>query len=240
MIKYAYVLVLFLIISTGIFAQPKLYIVGGDTVSWGRVRVDQSPVTNKLILINKGNELLIFKRVNPTCGCTTAPLDKSELRPGDTATIDITFNLPNHNGIAHKAITIVTNDPDKNIRTVQLIADVYFPLVFFPTQQFTFPGLLVGDTILTRVVVTNTTDEDIVLKEIKISPDIAFTNIKDNDVIKSKQDLSIDVTSIPKTPGVFTGELQFKTTHPDVVRVKIPIVINVQGVRPAPEKPMKY
>ncbi len=238
--KFILLLISFFIIAGSANAQPKLVIVGGDTVSWGKVRLDQSPVKKKLKLYNAGDKNLVFKKVNPSCGCTTAPLDKDTLSPGDTATVDITFHLPNHRGKARKAIQIVTNDPDKRERIIYLYADVIFPLDFFPGQNFIFRGLLIGDTMTSKVVITNTTDEDIVVKQVKISPSFCTTDLKDDTVIKAKGDITVSVTAAPSALGKFVGRLEFKTTHPDIVRVKIPVIMDIVGEKRQPEKIPKY
>jgi hypothetical protein len=230
----------FFIIPVIVSAQPRMEIIGGDTVRWENVKVEQSPVKRDIKIVNKGDQLLTIKRVNPACGCTTAPIDKSELKTGDTATISITLNLPNRDGIMHKIITVLTNDPDNKSKVIHLIADVIFPLSFFPAQEFHFPGILVGDTLSTRVVISNTTEQDIIIKDIVITPDIASVTLKNDDVIPAGKDIVVDVTAIPVVPGIISGELQFKTTHPDLTRVKIPVVINVQGVKPFPSRPIKF
>lgn len=228
------------LISTNLMAQPKLEIVGGDTVNWGQKRLDESPLIYRLKLINIGDEKLVFGAVNPSCGCTTAPIDKDELVPGDSAFIDITFNLPSFEGSAKKAIQIKTNAPNARSKLVYLVADVVFPLKFFPAQRFMFHGVLVGDSTTSRVIMTNTTDEDIILKDVYLTGSEFTTNLKSETVLKAKEDLTIDVTAKPLSIGTQTGEIGFKTTHPDVVRVKIPIVMNVQGEVIQPEQIPKY
>jgi hypothetical protein len=238
--KFLIFLCVFLLFAGIAKAQPKLVVVGGDTVSWGKVRLDESPVRKKLIFLNAGDKDLIFRRVMPSCGCTTAPLNKDTLAPGDTAIMDITFNLPNHRGRARKAIQILTNDPKQREKFVYLFADVIFPLDFFPGQNFIFTGLVVGDTMTSKVVITNTTDEDIVVKQVKISPSFCTTDLKDDMVIKAKGDLTVSVTAAPPALGNFIGQLEFKTTHPDVVRVKIPVIMNIVGEKRQKERIPKY
>ncbi len=234
------ILSVFVIFAFVLNAQPRLTIVGGDTVNWGKVRLDQSPVKKKLILYNSGDKKLIFKKVMPSCGCTTAPIDKDTLNPGDTATIDITFNLPNFAGMARKALQIKTNDPLSKNRIVYLFADVVFPLKFFPSQAFFFQGLLAKDTMTSKVVITNTTDRDIIVKQVKISPSFCTTNLKNDMVIPANGDITVNVFANPSMIGMVKGELVFKTTHPDVVRVKIPIIMNIVGEQPEPPQKPKY
>ncbi len=228
--KKIYLLItVFVLITLTLQAQPKLVVVGGDTIRWGEVRIDESPLKKKLVIYNAGNEDLIFNNITPSCGCTTAPIDKDTLSPGDTATIDITFHIPIHQGMAKKGIRLTTNDPTNRRKILVLYAYVVYPLEFFPSQNIVFYGLLAGDTMTAKVVLTNTTDVDIVVKQVKIRPSFCTTNLVNDTILKAKSDFTITVKASPSGIGMQTGELSFKTTHPDVVRVKIPIIMNVQG-----------
>ncbi len=91
-----------------------------------------------------------------------------------------------------------------------------------------------------KVVVTNTTDVDIVIKQVKLTPAYCSTNLKNDTILKAKSDFTIEVTAWPTTIGMQTGELTFKTTHPDVVRVKIPVIMNIMGERQTKEKIPNY
>jgi hypothetical protein len=238
--KLIVLIALFVLVTFAAESQPKLVVVGGDTIHWGKVRLFESPLKKTLVVYNAGNEDLIFRAVTPSCGCTTAPIDKDTLHPGDSAQIEITFHIPNHAGLAKKGIRLSTNDPANRGRILILYADVVFPLEFFPSQNFIFSGLLAGDTMTAKVVVTNTTDVDIVIKQVKLTPAYCSTNLKNDTILKAKSDFTIEVTAWPTTIGMQTGELTFKTTHPDVVRVKIPIIMNIMGERQTKEKIPNY
>ncbi len=235
MSKLFFLLFAFAILSFGLFSQPLMQIVGGDTVNWGKVRMEQSPLTYSLKITNIGNDRLHIASVKPSCGCTTAPIDKKELEKGDTATILISLNVPANPGITNKSINISSNDPRENTKVIYLIADVFFPLKFFPTKILGAPNLIIGKEDIAKVVITNTTEEDITIKEVIMDIQNAEVNIKDNDVIKAHGDLIIEVKFKPKTLGMINGELKFKTTHPEVPRVSIPVRGIVIGEVPKEE-----
>lgn len=228
-LKYLILFAIILSLQSISVAQPRMEIVGGDTVNWGQVRYDQSPVTYNLIIRSTGDDTLIIRSINTSCGCTTAPIDKKELLPGDSASMSITFNIPNHPGIAKKMINIRTNDPLSRNRTVYLIADVIFPLKFEPIQLITFHGLVLGDSMTSTIKITNNSDIPVQIKEIVISDSVFTTNLKEDDIIEPHASIEVSVQAVPIRLGALTGELSFKTTHPDVVRVKIPIMMNILG-----------
>src|SRR3989339_284691 len=91
-------------------AQPKIEIIGGDTYNWGQVKENQNPLKAKVQIKNAGTEKLIINEVKPTCGCTTAPLDKSELSAGEIATLDISLRISGHGNDISKSVKINSND----------------------------------------------------------------------------------------------------------------------------------
>lgn len=95
-------------ISSIMYAQPKLEIVGGDTHDWGTVKVFESPLKTIITIKNTGNQPLRVFEVKPSCGCTTAPLDKDILNPGETAKIDIKLDLKGNVGAITKDVNIMT------------------------------------------------------------------------------------------------------------------------------------
>lgn len=102
--------------------DPRLEIVGGDTIDWGEV--GGGALEHELKLVNAGGEVLTITEVKPACGCTTAPIDKDELASGDTATIKVTMDVATRTGPTEKTITITTNDSTNPNRIVYLRANV--------------------------------------------------------------------------------------------------------------------
>ena len=113
-----------LMIASVAYAQPKLEIVGGNSYDWGKVGPKDSPLKTKVKIKNTGNEQLIITNVKPSCGCTTAPLDKDKLNPGEVATIDVSFNVGSRAGVNSKTIRISSNDPANSTTIFRLSADV--------------------------------------------------------------------------------------------------------------------
>ncbi|HDS01855.1 MAG TPA: DUF1573 domain-containing protein, partial [candidate division Zixibacteria bacterium] len=59
-------------------------------------------------IVNRGNDTLRITKVRPGCGCTVAPLDKSNIAPGDTAYLDMYFDSKRLTGLVKKGITILS------------------------------------------------------------------------------------------------------------------------------------
>jgi hypothetical protein len=58
---------------------------------------------------NTGNSDLKLLSVKPTCGCTVAEYPKEFIKPGETKTIDVTFDTEGRPGYQAKGVNIETN-----------------------------------------------------------------------------------------------------------------------------------
>src|SRR6056300_1776529 len=95
-----------LLVASMAYAQPKIEVIGGNKHDWGKVSPKDSPLKTKVKIKNTGNEQLVITNVKPSCGCTTAPLDKDKLKPGEVATVNVTFNVGSKAGVNSKTIRI--------------------------------------------------------------------------------------------------------------------------------------
>lgn len=69
--------------------------------------------THNFVVKNSGGSQLVLERVGTSCGCTAALPEKKEIAPGDTTTIEVSFNSKNRAGQSvHKTVTVYSNDPD--------------------------------------------------------------------------------------------------------------------------------
>ncbi len=60
---------------------------------------------------NKGADTLRIIKVSAACGCTSTPLDKPNVAPGDTSSLDVFFSSKKFSGKVTKKISILSNDP---------------------------------------------------------------------------------------------------------------------------------
>ena len=109
---------------------PKLMIVGGDSVNWGEVGGGELKHTLKLV--NVGGDTLKITEVKPSCGCTTAPIDKDVLLSGDTATISLKMDVHGRIGRTMKTLRISSNDSTSPTKTVMLKANVVQAVIASP------------------------------------------------------------------------------------------------------------
>lgn len=58
---------------------------------------------------NTGKSDLILSRVTASCGCTAPKYSTAPIAPGQTGTIDVSFNSEGRKGVQNKSVTVVTN-----------------------------------------------------------------------------------------------------------------------------------
>ena len=102
-------LFLFLFSSADSFAEPSLnveQVIGEKSVTTGQ------ELKGKLVLKNKGDELLKIFGVSSTCGCTTLKLKERRINPGNVVDLNFLVDTRGKLGMVEKTITIHSNDPE--------------------------------------------------------------------------------------------------------------------------------
>ncbi|MCX7909411.1 MAG: DUF1573 domain-containing protein [Ignavibacteria bacterium] len=227
-----FIFCLVFIIFGNIFSAPKLRFENGDTYNWGKIRSVDEPLKAKIKIFNDGDDTLKIFTVKPGCGCTAAPLDKYNIEPNGFATMEVSLIVPKSPGEHTKSILFRTNDPTKEETYFYLKAEFVPPMKFFPDSKVMASNLLIGDTSLYKVVLKNTSGEDIIIKEPSVEPkDVISTNLKPDLVLKPDQEFVLEIKISPNTIGNFSGKVKFKTTFPDLPRVEIPVLGIVTGFK---------
>ena len=102
-------LFLFSFSSADSFAEPLLnveQVIEEKSVPTGK------EIKGKLVLKNKGDELLKILGVSSTCGCTTLKLKERKIKPGNVVDLNFLVDTRGKLGMVEKTITIHSNDPD--------------------------------------------------------------------------------------------------------------------------------
>ncbi len=210
------------------FAQPKLEIVGGNKFDWGEVKLSDSPLKTKVLLKNAGTDTLHIQNIKPACGCTTAPLDKNKLAPGEVATLDITLKL-SHGGPMGKNITITSNDPSGTKRTLRIHADVLEMLKVSPSKTLRFADLQVGAESFAKVTIHNKDSKAIKVTKIEVKPsnmlvtiyDSKGKKLSDNFEIGPGKKVDLEARVTPDKSGYFKANVMIYTNHKDFKTIKL-------------------
>ncbi|MFA6570967.1 MAG: DUF1573 domain-containing protein [Bacteroidota bacterium] len=196
------------------YAQPQIVIQGNDVYDWGKINPKNKPLTAKVKIYNKGNKTLRIGEVKPDCGCTTAPLDKNVIEPNKYATLSISLKSEGK-GQMKKSIKITSNDPNTPIKNLILKADVFHP-ISFSRKSIILDNLTLNKESAIKVVITNNTNKNIIIKNVITEPKGLITNINKNTVLAANKELTMEVKYTPKKSLKFTGKITLKTNDKNI------------------------
>jgi hypothetical protein len=211
----------FLLSAAALMAQPKIEIVGGATHDWQTVSSKDSPLKAKISIRNSGDEILRITDVKPTCGCTTAPLDKDSLAPGEEATLDVSLRIGSRSGKVHKSIRVMSNDPKNKMEIIHLKALVRNPVDITPMSYFAFNEMEVGSESESKLKITNNSKKTLKITDIKTNPKALMINLKGEKTLKPGESYTMIARATPDKEGYFRGTVKFHTSHPDYKNMTI-------------------
>ncbi len=209
-----------LMIASVAYAQPKLEVVGGNSYDWGKVGPKDSPLKTKVKIKNTGNEQLLITNVKPSCGCTTAPLDKDKLAPGEVATIDVSFNVGSRAGVNSKTIRISSNDPANSTTIFRLSADVQKAVTLSP-EFFAFNQMEVGKEESSKISIKNTSNKPLIISNVTKSPADMKLNLSGNKTLKPGESFELVAKVTPTAPGYMNCWVKMKTNSVDDPEISI-------------------
>lgn len=98
--------------SFGIWGAPRLT-VAEPVYDFGEVK-EGILVVHRFLLRNEGDSVLTFPRQpSTTCGCTSAPLPKTSLEPGESMALEVRFESTGYGGYqVVKYIYVYSDDPE--------------------------------------------------------------------------------------------------------------------------------
>ncbi len=226
---------LFALMTLLVQAQPKLVIEGGNTYHFGtRDRYGGgNPSYATIRFFNVGDSALTVQNPRPTCGCTTAPLDKNKIKSGDYATLSVKLYMNVSHGPYHKTIKIKSDDPDNPNMTLHLKANVNqnkgfgnLQLIGHKGKQFVTFGLMPkDDEVKGTMKIRNNTDNDVEITAVELEPKELETSIDIGDVIKVGKDneYEFEVEAESDSLGEYKGTITLTTTDDKMKTLKIPV-----------------
>jgi hypothetical protein len=200
------------VFSATAFAQGRVVVINGETYNWGKVVPGELQAV--IEIQNGGDSVLKIDRVQPGCGCTTSPIDKNVLAPGEIGKISVKLDARNRSGALHKIITVYSDDPKNPQKVINLTAEIKPVLEFRPTEWFLVNGAIVGKETASSVRIVNTGDAPFTI----FPPELVNGNFKVRFNVKEKQELQpgqeVEVTAFvtPSTVGAMSGSIRLKTS----------------------------
>lgn len=131
--------------------------------------MDQQTEASHIFTIrNTGAGPLRILQVFPGCSCAATELDSSNIPPGGSARLQVTFYSGNFNGPVFKVMTVQSNDPARPMTTLELRADVQ-PVFIFTPAVLDFGQVERGHAVTREVTIGDAKGRPFAIKSIASS-----------------------------------------------------------------------
>ncbi|MBI4428139.1 MAG: DUF1573 domain-containing protein [Ignavibacteriales bacterium] len=213
----------------GAVSQPKISVdpmeMDMGTVYSGGVK------TARYTIKNIGDQPLLIKTVQPSCGCTTVRRPKDWIQPSKSDYVDIEFSaVPGMRGKTEKYVFISTNDPTARELTLKISADIMEELQpVSPLSSIPFGGLVLGKEITQTMIYKNVSQKRISIKELlSTSENLKATANKMS--VNPSDSIVVTVTLIPDKEGFAYEHVTLSTDSKNQPKVEIRVsYIGIKG-----------
>jgi len=178
---------------------------------------------------NSGDGPLDILKVVPTCGCTTAELDKKQYQPGESGIISVTFNTQRFPGKVTKRITVESNDPNRPRTSVTLKGNVTVDIRYAPNSLF-FADARMGQSATHEININTGRMANLELSdvEVNIQPECLNARVVQVDATHARLVVTADGSKFPSQKSQINGTLSFQTNSKAQKTIRIPISIRIQ------------
>ena len=192
------------------YCQPKIAVVGGNEIDAGTVYNAGQHIIRTFQLENTGDQPLRINNVRTSCGCTAALLSDSVINPGAKSEIKVDFNPAGYNGQVTKHIYVLSNDPQNQMITLDLIMNVTYALRSEPNfVLFSTPIVGIADT--SAVALVNESDEVIRITGVETNAREISSNLENHKLEPhAKTILKLFLTG--EKPGPLYGDIIVRTS----------------------------
>lgn len=109
--------------SANELAKAPVLTLEDNTFDFGRIKASAS-IEREIQFTNTGKKELQIRAIQPNCTCVSAKASKTSLKPGDSSTIQVSFNPVDRGGTQNKAVSVYTNDPRNPVQRFTFTAYV--------------------------------------------------------------------------------------------------------------------
>ncbi len=133
--------------------------------------LDTDPVQLAYLFRNTGAGPLTITQVKAACGCTVPELDKKTYMPGESGTLNVTFDPTNKSGAMARNITVFT-DSNTSPSLTLIVRALVKPVVVIEPKVIPFEAVEKGTTASREFKVYGRTDDFKVTRATIGDPDI--------------------------------------------------------------------
>lgn len=203
----------------------RIEVIGPNSIDFGKYPARERKVARYKIR-NAGEGILKILKVRKTCGCSSARTDKTELKPEEEATIEVTM-LPNAiAGLYSKNTYVESTDP--NNRFLRLtVAGNAIPLVEIRPKNNVYAGRIPTGNTWSQSFDLNGTDPYVRLGKITKDSNYAVETVFEQIGGKESSQYRLSVTLLPTTKsGDFKCSVKIPVLMP---KNQPPLKISVSG-----------
>lgn len=195
----------FALTMTTAMANPEMSFPDGDTVEIGRIGKGHYKQTVQVR--NTGVDTLRIEEIKTSCGCTAAPISKSEIEPGGSAEIQLSYHSNGSPGVSIKKVTIRSNDPARNEHVLYVRATIVEELRIDRSFLVVPDTMIVGETYKAVFYITNLSSDSIPVG-FPVAMDetvglLLASNVKGDEIIVPGETREITVSIEPLKEGEF-------------------------------------
>lgn len=199
-------------------------LVVSDTWDFGFVPQD-AQVTHRYVLENEGDDTLFIEAVKPTCGCTSAPLTRDRLAPGEKVPVDVTFSSKKVSGLLTKKVNVISSDSEASKYELTFTAHVGDPMAvgLESGSLLNFSQIPVDEHSSTRLPLTNQTSGAVTVRIADGPPAYLKASLSAASLLpKESAQLVVETLGAPPV-GKFSGSVTVDLLGAQNTRLTIPI-----------------
>lgn len=180
------------------------------------------PVLHKYWAYNVGTDTLKINRVRPSCGCTSVPLTKKNLAPGDSVALELKFDTKRFKGQIAKTAAVESNDSTQ--------ADLQ---LHFTARVGLWEGVVIAKPNQIYLDTLGKTEQVITLKNTSVapytisivSPIAEFMNMElSSTELPAKGEVTLAIRTTPKTPiGEYNASVTLHLDGPEPHNISVPV-----------------
>ncbi|HLB01277.1 MAG TPA: DUF1573 domain-containing protein [Bacteroidota bacterium] len=192
--------------------QPAFEISGGKSFDFGEL-FTLVPVFRELTIRNAGDDTLRIRDVSGSCGCTGMLLSNSDIPPGGSGVLRITFDPAKFSGGVEKVVSMHTNDPKEPNPHITFTAEINRILELDQDHLvlYTEPDSQTNTVLNIR----NRSGIPVRITRVSSSPPELTTELSTN-LLPPGGEASLLCSIRPSAPGIIRGDLVIETDHPSV------------------------
>ncbi|MEN8223060.1 MAG: DUF1573 domain-containing protein [Acidobacteriota bacterium] len=208
--KSIFISLIIMVVAMAVYAGPE--------ITFEKEKIDFGEITSGKVVDleytfeNTGDDTLIIKNINTSCGCTYTRLEKKEYEPGEKGVIPVKFFSKGYRGKVIKSVTVVSNvkaNPYVRLSLSGLIKLKDFSVAEVDKDLLDFGEVKINKTSSKEVIIKNTGNIDLRILEVTHSPEVSTVFTKK--IIKSGETGLLTVTFNPLQVGQFSTFLRVRT-----------------------------